>query len=242
MFERYTERARRVIFFARFEASNFGSMTIETEHLLLGLLREDKNLMERFCREQSTVSSIREAVSKRVATQEKVSTSIDLPLSNECRRILAYAADEAERLKHNHIGTEHLLLGMFREDKCVAAQILQERGLNLWVIRAELASSPSPVEPLTGPFTSVVFRRADMPPLPESGIVPDADTAKRIAEVIWTPLYGSETVASQSPLNAELRNNVWTVTGSSAPENALYAFILKTDGRVLSVGRGPVKQ
>ena len=79
-----------------------------------------------------------------------------------------------------------------------------------------------------------------MPPLPASGIVPDPDTAIRIAEVIWTPLYGRETVAGQSPIKAELRNNAWTVTGSGPPENALFAFIFQTDGRILSVGRGPV--
>jgi Clp amino terminal domain, pathogenicity island component/NTF2 fold immunity protein len=241
MFERYTERARRVIFFGRQEASNFGSRMIETEHLLLGLLHEDSNLVARFQREAWAGASIREELKKRSATMENVPMSVDMPLSPECRRILAYAAEEAERLMHNHIGTEHLLLGMLREEKCVAAQILIERGLNLFAIRAELASSPQPIEPPTGPFAGVVFRRADMPPPPESGIVPDADTAKHIAEVIWTPLYGSETVAGQSPLKADLRDNVWIVTGSSPPNNALFAFILKTDGRILSVGRGPVK-
>ncbi len=70
-----------------------------------------------------------------------MSTSIDLPLSNECKRILAYAAEEAERLNHRHIGTEHLLLGILREEKCVAAEILQERGLRLTSIREELSRS-----------------------------------------------------------------------------------------------------
>ena len=117
MFERYTERARRVIFFARYEASQFGSTTIETEHLLLGLIREDKNLTNRFLRNHSSIESIRKEIEGRTTIREKVSTSIDLPLSNECKRILAYAAEEAERLNHRHIGTEHLLLGILREEK-----------------------------------------------------------------------------------------------------------------------------
>ena len=62
MFERYTERARRVIFFARYEASQFGSTTIETEHLLLGLIREDKNLTNRFLRNHSSIESIRKEI------------------------------------------------------------------------------------------------------------------------------------------------------------------------------------
>src|SRR6187200_2842965 len=139
MFERYTERARRVIFFARYEASQFGSTTIETEHLLLGLIREDKNLTNRFLRNSSSIESIRKEIEGRTTIREKVSTSIDLPLSNECKRILAYAAEEAERLNHRHIGTEHLLLGILREEKCVAAEILQERGLRLNSIREELS-------------------------------------------------------------------------------------------------------
>ena len=110
MFERYTEKARRVIFFARYEASQFGSPYIETEHLLLGLLREDKALTNRFLRSHQSVESIRKQIEGHTTIREKVSTSVDLPLSNECKRVLAYAAEEAERLSHKHIGTEHLLL------------------------------------------------------------------------------------------------------------------------------------
>src|SRR5437763_10341888 len=143
MFERYTERARRVIFFARYEASQFGSTTIETEHLLLGLLREDKALTNRFLRSHASIESIRKQIEGRTTIREKVSTSVDLPLSQECKRILAYAAEEAERLSHRHIGTEHLLLGILREEKSFAAQILQERGLRLSTIREELGRVPS---------------------------------------------------------------------------------------------------
>jgi ATP-dependent Clp protease ATP-binding subunit ClpC len=138
MFERYTEKARRVIFFARYEASQFGSPYIETEHLLLGLLREDKALTNRFLRSHASVESIRKQIEGHTTIREKVSTSVDLPLSNECKRVLAYAAEEAERLSHKHIGTEHLLLGLLREEKCFAAEILQERGLRLPMIREEL--------------------------------------------------------------------------------------------------------
>ncbi len=141
MFERYTEKARRVIFFARYEASQFGSPYIETEHLLLGLLREDKALTNRFLRSHASVESIRKQIEGHTTIREKVSTSVDLPLSNECKRVLAFAAEEAERLSHKHIGTEHLLLGLLREEKCFAAEILHERGLRLPSIREELARS-----------------------------------------------------------------------------------------------------
>ena len=138
MFERYTEKARRVIFFARYEASQFGSPYIETEHLLLGLLREDRTLTNRFLRAQGSVESIRTQIEECTPVREKVPTSVDLPLSNECKRVLGYAAEEALRLSHQHIGTEHLLLGLMREEKCLAAEILRERGLELSAVRPEI--------------------------------------------------------------------------------------------------------
>jgi uncharacterized damage-inducible protein DinB len=135
MFERYTEKARRVIFYARYEATQFGSPYIETEHLLLGLLREDKALTNRFLRSDGSVESIRKQIEGNTTIREKVSTSVDLPLSNECKRVLAYAAEEAELFSHSHIGTEHLLLGLLREKSCRASEILRERGLELTAIR-----------------------------------------------------------------------------------------------------------
>ncbi|HEX8925691.1 MAG TPA: Clp protease N-terminal domain-containing protein, partial [Terriglobales bacterium] len=125
--ERYTERARRTIFFARYEASNYGSPYIETEHLLLGFLREDK----RIPRVGELEELVRKRVEKSTAIREKVSTSVDLPLANDAKRVLAYAAEEAARLSHKHIGTEHLLLGMLRESDCFAATILREAGFSL---------------------------------------------------------------------------------------------------------------
>src|ERR1700674_2070517 len=97
MFERYTEKARRVIFYARYESSQFGSPYIETEHGLLGLLREDKALANRCLRSDAPLESIRKQIERQTTVREKISTSVDLPLSNECKRILAYAAEEAER-------------------------------------------------------------------------------------------------------------------------------------------------
>src|SRR6266496_2036219 len=131
MFERYTEKARRVVFFARYEASQFGSPYIETEHLLLGLLREDKRIVSLFFGSHFFVGEIRKKVEQHTVIRDKVSTSVDLPLSNESKRVLAYAAEEAERLDHKHIGTEHLLLGLLREKESLAAHLLNEEGLGL---------------------------------------------------------------------------------------------------------------
>jgi len=233
MFERFTERARRVIFFARLEASEFGSTTIESEHLLLGLLREDMNLVNLFFDDTSASDSIRKDIEARNSIQEKVSTSADLPLSLECKRILAYAAEETERLNHRLISGEHLLLGILREGGSVAAQILYERGLVLRAVREQLARRSMPDEPATsipGIRGFLMFRVA--------GSVPNAAEAIKLAEAVWTQAYGPGPVASQQPAEAELKFNVWIVSGSAAPGSALFAFIRQSDGNILSVGRG----
>src|SRR6476661_770516 len=140
MFERYTERARRVIFFARYQASQFGSTTIESEHLLLGLIQEDKNIAKRFA-PQFPVEGVRDAIAARITIREEISTSDDLSLSQECQRILAYAREEADELTHRHAGTEHLLMGILREENCLAARFLTEHGLLLDAIRERLSRS-----------------------------------------------------------------------------------------------------
>ncbi|HEY6305991.1 MAG TPA: Clp protease N-terminal domain-containing protein [Candidatus Angelobacter sp.] len=141
MFERYTEKARRIIFFARYESSQFGSPYIETEHLLLGLLREDKALTHRFLK-NTQPERIRQQIEAATTKREKVSTSVDLPLSNENRRVLAYAAEEADRLSNRYIGPEHLLLGLLREEKSFAAQLLNEHGVRLSAVREQLGKQP----------------------------------------------------------------------------------------------------
>jgi ATP-dependent Clp protease ATP-binding subunit ClpC len=148
MFEKYTEKAKRVIFFGRYEASQFGSPYIETEHLLLGLLREDKALTNRFLRGHEQVEGIRKQIEDHTIMREKVSTSVDLPVSEEAKRVLIYAAEESERLSHKHIGTEHLLLGLLREEKCFAAQILNEHGVRLSSLREELAQATEKAQPI----------------------------------------------------------------------------------------------
>ena len=103
MFERYTERARRILFFARFEASQLGSVSIGTEHLLLGLVREAKGLT-RLIFDHSSVSleAIREDIDRRVLHGDKVPTSVEIPFTAETKRTLQFAAEEADRLGHDY--------------------------------------------------------------------------------------------------------------------------------------------
>ena len=134
MFERYTEKARRVIFFARYEASQFGSPKIETEHLLLGLLRESKWILHIL--PQLDPSTIRKKAEEAAPAVKLAQTS--MPLSLESKRVLTYAADEADRLHHRHIGTEHLLLGLLHEKDFFGARLLIERGADIDRLRTEI--------------------------------------------------------------------------------------------------------
>lgn len=140
MFERYTEKARRVIFFGRYEASQMGSPYIETEHLLLGILREDKELVLRFIKSHGAIKSIHEEVERYANKDVNIPTSVDLPLSNEGKHVLEHAAKEAELLSHKYVGTEHLLLGILCEEKCFAAELLRDRGLSLLPARDAIRS------------------------------------------------------------------------------------------------------
>ena len=208
MFERYTEKARRVIFFARYEASQFGGRTIQSEHFLLGLLKEDNDLVTRFAPDWPSIKHILTEIKNRITIAERLPVTVDLPLSEECKHILSHAVEEAELLSHTNISTEHLLLGMLRETNSLAAEILRAHGLNLAPIRENIALAPMPQDPEKPPH------------LPEAGCVPDSETAMRIAEAVWIPLYGEDLVKQQSPLQADLTASVWTVRGSSPLEQA----------------------
>jgi len=140
MFEKYTERARRVIFFARHEASQFGSPQIETEHVLLGLVREDRGLAIRFFPgANASIQDIRREIEERAVLRDRISASVDLPFSEESKRVLARAVEESRRLNNNFINTEHILLGLLGEEKSLAAEILRSRGIRAAFIRDDLA-------------------------------------------------------------------------------------------------------
>src|SRR6266851_5255014 len=131
MFERYTELARRTIFFARYEASVYGSDHIEPEHLLLGILREDKLLAARL----SLETTKKKIESRLTRPFEKISTSVDLSLTEEAERVLHYAALEATELGDPHIDTAHLALGLLRAETSFAAEIMRDQGLDAAAIR-----------------------------------------------------------------------------------------------------------
>ncbi len=129
MFERYDEPARRTLFFARYEASKLGVRSIETEHVLLGLMREPRGPAGRLLLTLPLTDVRKELESNRTA--EKIETSVEIPFSSETKRVLQHACDEADGLTHRHIGPEHLLLGLMKESNSRAATTLARYGLQL---------------------------------------------------------------------------------------------------------------
>ena len=136
MFERYTESARRSLFFARYDASQLGSLSIEPEHLLLGLLRDSRAISVLV---RVSLEGLRAEIEKGVVFTEKVSTSVEVPFSAAATRVLQFAAQEADGMRHAHIGSEHLLLGVLREEQSAAASALARHGVRLSDVRREVA-------------------------------------------------------------------------------------------------------
>ena len=159
MFERYTEKARRVIFFARYEASQLGEALIEPHHLLLGVMREDKLMVTRLCKSKlPPIDDLRDRILAKIGLAEQFPISVDLPLSTPAKRVLAYAAEESERLSQRHIGTEHLLLGLLREGQTIAARILNKYGVNLDDVRDGIRAGISASADLGGARRIVEMR------------------------------------------------------------------------------------
>jgi ATP-dependent Clp protease ATP-binding subunit ClpA len=140
MFERFTEKARRTIFFARYEASQFGSKAIEPSHLLLGLLREGRDMFAAVGK-SGVGGAVRLALAIRALQKpaaEKIPTSVELPLSDSSARALAFAAEEAERVKSRFIDLAHLLAGLLRvleDDKSAMLGALNSLGVTLESVR-----------------------------------------------------------------------------------------------------------
>jgi ATP-dependent Clp protease ATP-binding subunit ClpC len=155
MFERYTEKARRCIFFARYEASQYGSPEVDAGHLLLGLLRENQQLHCWFPKTDS--ETIRRRREEEIPKHPSIATRVDLPLSAAARRVLKHGADEADRLAHKNIGTEHLFLGLLDEGEGLAAKLLREAGADAHSMREQLGQI-SATQSLPEPYESIRTR------------------------------------------------------------------------------------
>ncbi|MCM8776334.1 MAG: AAA family ATPase, partial [Candidatus Omnitrophica bacterium] len=149
MFDRFTERARKVIILAKEEAKRFNHDYIGTEHILLGLIKEGESVAAAVLQNLGlSLDTIRLEVEKLVQFGPSTIVSGDIPFTPKAKKVIELAMDEARRLGHNYIGTEHLLLGLIKEGEGVASHVLMNIGLDLNKVRAEVikllgSSTPS---------------------------------------------------------------------------------------------------
>src|SRR5215207_3374315 len=139
MFERFTDRARKVMQLANQEAQRFNHEYIGTEHVLLGLVKEGSGVAANVLKNLDVdLRKIRNEVEKIVQAGPEMVTMGKLPQTPRAKKVIEYAIEEARNLNHNYVGTEHLLLGLLREQEGVAAQVLMNLGLKLEDVREEV--------------------------------------------------------------------------------------------------------
>jgi ATP-dependent Clp protease ATP-binding subunit ClpC len=139
MFNRFTERARKVIILAKEEARRFNHDYIGTEHILLGLIREGEGVAAAVLQKMGvSLENIRLEIEKLVQPGPTTQIIGDIPFTPRAKKALELAAEEARALGHNYIGTEHLLLGLIREGEGIASQVLLNLGLDLNTVRNEV--------------------------------------------------------------------------------------------------------
>jgi ATP-dependent Clp protease ATP-binding subunit ClpC len=181
MFEKYNEKARRALFFARYEASKLGSRVIESEHILLGILREGEETVGEILRRfQVKPEDIRREIEGERVFVERISSTAELPLSEESKKILAYASHEAESMLHATVGSEHLLIGILRVEGCMAMRILTQHGFDVYTVREEVLSIAKERE--------ASQQKKELPFLSEYG----RDLTALAAESSFDPLIGRD--------------------------------------------------
>ena len=139
MFERFTDRARKVMALANQEAKRFNHEYVGTEHLLLGLVKEGSGVAANVLKKMKVdLKKIRIEVEKIVKSGPQMVTMGKLPQTPRAKKVIEYSIEEARMLGHNYVGTEHLLLGLLREQEGVAAQVLMNLSLRLEEVREEV--------------------------------------------------------------------------------------------------------
>jgi ATP-dependent Clp protease ATP-binding subunit ClpC len=141
MFEKYTEKARRVIFSARFFASELGSTVLEPEHILLAILREEPDLFRPWLKAESDYATLRAAIERREDGREKIPDSVPISFSRSSKSVLAYAEEESERQQDRHIRASHFLAALLRVPNTVAAVALASCGIELQEVRLVFVAS-----------------------------------------------------------------------------------------------------
>ena len=184
-FDKFTDRARKVLTLAQDEAQRFNHNYIGTEHLLLGLVREGEGVAARVLENMNVeLAKVRTAVEFIIGRGDRPVVG-EVGLTPRAKRVIELAIDEARRLGHNYIGTEHLLLGLVREGEGIAAGVLESLGVNLDKVRHEVIRVLSQSSSSAGPSAQETKRASKTPTVDQLGInLTDAARAGKLDPVI----------------------------------------------------------
>jgi hypothetical protein len=210
MFERFTQKARRVIFFARYEASTFSSPYIEVEHMLLGMLLVCVQI--RGLLDAGVAPALRERLARGREDREPIATTVDLPLSMDAKRMLSLAAREAARLGHQHIDCGHLFAGMLQLEHWITHDFLEDQTGSLGDLRqrvSEQLQAPSVTarrRPEWGPETAIESLDDVLEPTP----APEFASSRDTLATLLSRCAGLMDCHTESYGNTKLHRRPWT--------------------------------
>jgi len=194
MYEHFTDRARKVMQLAKQEAQNFRHEYVGTEHILLGLIKENSGVAAHVLKNLGiSLLKAEELVRKIVQPGPDEVMLGKIPHTPRAKKVIDYAIEEARNINHNYVGTEHLLLGLLRETEGIAAQVLIECGCNLEAIREEcldLLGKPDPIKKeqqqkqLDEYYTNIVKQVKE---LCDDGKLPPQETFEQILKLVKVP-------------------------------------------------------
>ena len=211
MFERFTERARQVVVLAQDEARALKHNYIGTEHLLLGLLREEEGIAARVLGAfDLQLEDVRAGVTQTVGQGQEVATG-QIPFTPRAKSVLELSLREALSLGHNHIGTEHILLGLVRDNESVSARILLDLGADANRLRDEtirmLSGSGAPPVPTGPPLPPVPDRPVELEEWPHASTSPRP--GRRLRPDRWPVVGGLLVAAAGFPLGLLVGWAIW---------------------------------
>jgi len=234
MWQRFTERARRVVFFAQEEAGRLGENYVSTEHLLLGLVRENDSVAARILDMMGvSLGRIRSEIERQVTLGDG-RPGQDMQLTPRAKRVIDLAYDEARQLSNNYIGTEHLLLGLIREGEGLAGRVLAKLGVELERTREEVRKlqnndSVTPKQParpsvehITQEWLGTLFAKeyAQLPAEQQEALTGDGLPLNKLPETMYRVIQGMFEAGIRGGTfildpNAAVRVNITQVEGAT---------------------------